>query len=1285
MHTLRTNPHQHGIPRLQRLTIEPVKGQQWHVTCPDEYANLLRQHPEAFAPFCKISTPSARLLDVQTVPVHCAMRPSDHEIFIASPNGNREIFLLDQPGQDAAFSQLVSAEPAWRNAMTALRTHMETIATIGEQATSRWHEITERYDLPRVDGPEWDEVYALADQKAAQLREHAARYKPPMFERVTNFLLGLTAEYPLLRVHLLKLVMVLPSLGFDTNGTQIKRLTCEAFRRMRADNSWVPDRRLPWWFHFSAPIVHGLLAVLPARWVKTVIHKSVGLVAERFIAGETVAEATEYLKKFYQSGRDVTLDILGELATSSETADTYHRDVMDAFEGFSQIMTPGKRNPAGKLRAEVSIKLSAHTHDFNPNDPEGTYVRVKDKLIAEMRAAKTNQVHLNMDAEHYAYRDLCFYCYGRALRETPELRDWKDVSIVVQAYLQDAVPHLRAVMALARECGVRMGIRLAKGAYWDGETVEAAAHNFPAPQYLNKEETDLQTRQMIVETLRHGNALQLAFASHNAQDHAFAEAVRETMLHDAPPIEHQGLHGTDEPGSQALTAASHPNRHYIVIGNRIAGMGYLTRRINENASQAGVLNATRMNRRANIPHPHVVHQRNIAAGTLRRDPTTKLTGEFRNITPVRLYRAAEREPTKLAMADAIANAGALRSTTGLSGPIVEIVSPSDPTMVVGRIATATAADPTKPADFAQTADATDTAAAIRRATTAARGEWPTLPPTVRAAVGLSAAVRLTVDRLKLASEFMLEGGKSMPESLPDIDEAIDFLGFYARDAAATTNRPRGVTAAIAPWNFMAIPVGMAAAPALAGNAVLLKPADHTPLIAHAVLQHLYAAGMPHDVLQLLPGDGATVGASLVHSADIATLVFTGSRDVGVDYIAGPAVGTLRNVPAQPGIQVPAVVITEMGGKNFDLVTATADLDVAVVGGRDGAFGHTGQKCSATSRKIVAQEIANEFARRFTAAARDLRVGPAWDLATHMNPVISAEEKIRIQKDAKAACAEAVKYGGTVLLDRSQEDLPGNCVGPCVILLPASRARHPDSYAQRELFGPIVHIIVYDTLDEGIAIANGVPYNLTGAGFAQSQDDLERVLAETFAAVGYGNRSGTGARVDIEPFGADPRPGKFSGTGPKAGGHEYVPAFTLPSDTAPTPTYRPTFSNRRIPGQLSYTDQRDIRRCGYVVQTDTTHPRTAQHLAIAAQVGCTVHTARQLSAQEIFKAEFIIIDGDAAAVATMQQQMWTTLKGQTMPKFITPFDHVQASHFVYQRTRAVNVMQHGAVLEVETPS
>ncbi|HLE10860.1 MAG: hypothetical protein A2504_11945 [Bdellovibrionales bacterium RIFOXYD12_FULL_39_22] len=1046
---------------------------------------------------------------------------------------NYELFLLQE-------SESIAASERGSN-FDIFKSHTELVAAlVPEKFPSVLDVVTHKNKLTDLIGDgRFKSIEGEIDGTITKLIEQVSSYQSTLFEKFTDWGLSLTASFALLRIHLLKFIAILPSLEFDSGGKEVKRILLESLRRLFADNSRSKglgkkgqQAPIPEYVDALCRIIYYIAIITPASWLAQMVRGAVKMMARRFIAGETIETANKALTNLFNTKRDVTLDQLGELVVSEKEADKYCDEVIKLIRGFSLHVPRGEKNGAGINRAHVSIKVSALCSDFKPYAEDYTYSLVGPRLSKILLAAKAEDVFINVDSEHYDFRDIVFKIYKRVLLETPELADYANTGIVLQAYLRDASNHLDDILELARARKLCMPIRIVKGAYWDAETVHADVHSFDAPEFLNKEETDLHYRQLIVKILENHPHLQLVVASHNFADHSFAEVVREKFFTQTPTIEHQCLDMTYEALSTGMAKMGWPVRNYVPVGSLLVGMAYLVRRIMENSSQVGVLTIMRSHvNPKSIRPPHKIHQDKKEHGELARDMSiAQLTNKFFNIAPARLYVDDERnwllEEFETFKKNRLGTF--FKNNFPLNGNVKTITSSSDPSIIVGTIKEGTIEDTNHAVTVAQEAYNS--------------GKWAKARPIYRASVLLNAALLMTSRRNELSGLITFEAGKTFNEALADVDEAIDFLNFYAREEVKINKEnpkiiSRGVMSVVSPWNFpIAIPCGMVVSCLVAGNAVILKSASQTPLIAQCMVDIMHEAGVPQDILIHLVGSGATVGDVLVQHPLIAGMVFTGSKEVGMSITHKIGKRIITNELF--GVKYPTKVITEMGGKNAIVVTANAELDETVSGILYSAFGHSGQKCSAASRVLVDNRVKDRLIARLREAVRDLKVGKAFEMSTTVNPLITMKEKTRLQSEVKLAAEEAQVSGGHVIIDRTQEVCPGNCVGPAVIELPTHRALKPSSFAMKELFGPVIHVIGFESLDEAIAIFNGTEYALTGGIFGQSQDDVDYLSKRLECGNLYVNRSTTGARVAIEPFGGF----KLSGTGPKAGGRSYVYSF-----------------------------------------------------------------------------------------------------------------------------------------------
>jgi RHH-type transcriptional regulator, proline utilization regulon repressor / proline dehydrogenase / delta 1-pyrroline-5-carboxylate dehydrogenase len=1127
----------HFLPIFKKIELE-IQGLAWELYFDEIYTDLISSdegiqdclHDE-LNKVCRQSFTKdfIRTQVLSGVPLSLAVFSDSKRVVVFSKSLSKEAFLVSHISPS-------TLNETQKEAFLKLKAFVEDAQNIDRRDGPTEIELLSGklgLELPAEEN--YQKVYDRAGHYLKEMITALNSYKPTFFESLTDFGLKLTADYALVRIHVLKFLALLPSLDYDNEGVEIKRILLETLRRLLVDCKKAKKQRhtgqkapLPTLYYMGCKVLYSLAASTPAGPLSKIVRKTVKEMAKRFIAGESISSATKCLSDLRKTKRDATIDQLGELVVSVREADHYKDKVLEIIHGLNKHIPRGELNKSNILCAHMSIKVTALCSDFRPEAFDYTYGQIAPRLREILMAGRNERVFINIDAEHYHYRDAVFEIYKKVLLETAELSSYDQTGIVLQTYLRDSYDHFSAILDLAKTRGLRMPIRIVKGAYWDAETVEASAHGFTAPQFLNKPETDIHFRQLVEQILKNSEHLTLCIASHNVSDHCFAKALKEVKYPNAPVIEHQCLHMTYEALSVAMAEQGWPTRNYVPVGSLLVGMAYLVRRIMENSSQVGILNMMRANANLKCLHDPVKELRDGEISN-QFDKLNTISQTFENITPVRLYLKEQRDDFFKGLDNFHNCLGHSYSSEG-SGDDVQIISPNDGRSVVGNI------------NFF---NASEIPAIVDRAHAVfVEGSWAKSSPETRAAFILSASEKMLLRRTQLAALICYEAGKSVGEALADVDEAIDFMNFYAREevkfhrtgsGAENHWTARGVSAVICPWNFpLAIPTGMTISSLVAGNSVLVKSSEQTPLVAQVMVDILHQSGVPKDVLIHLPGLGE-VGAALVNHPLVNTIVFTGSKAVGSWIYENAASRIYRG---NDGIELKTKVVTEMGGKNAVIVTANAELDETVSGILYSSFAHAGQKCSACSRIIIDNGIREKFVSRFRDAVLDIKVGQGSDPATYINPLISAGDKKRLTKQAKLAVEEALEFGGRVIVDRTTEEHPGHAIGPCVVELPKERAMRADSFASTELFGPVVHVIGYDSLEDAVEIYNSSEYALTGGIFSQSQDDIDYLMSKMEAGNIYVNRGCTGARVAIEPFGGH----KHSGTGPKAGSPQYLEIF-----------------------------------------------------------------------------------------------------------------------------------------------
>jgi RHH-type proline utilization regulon transcriptional repressor/proline dehydrogenase/delta 1-pyrroline-5-carboxylate dehydrogenase len=881
---------------------------------------------------------------------------------------------------------------------------------------------------------------------------------------------------------------------------------------------------------------------LGARLEAIVARRNIERMARQFIAGAAPPEAVARLAALWRSGSAFTVDLLGEKTIVAAEAEQYAARVEELLVALADAAPSWpadqrlEHDDMGPLpRVNVSIKPTALAPHFTPLSRELGLAEAKPRLREVLRLAHRLGAFVNLDMEHYDVRDMTLELFTDVLSE-PEFADL-EAGIVVQAYLRESREDLAEVIAWSSTRSRPATVRLVKGAYWDAETVVARAQGWPVPVFERKAETDANYERCVRMLHGHHGEVRAAFGSHNLRSLAYAIAYARHRGIPDDGYEIQTLYGMGEPIQAAMRGLGLRSRVYAPVGELVPGMAYLVRRLLENTSNESFVRRRFAEGRGLdelLQPPEVVALPGHGETTRRPASDPAAPAPYAPESPIEWRRPQERSRFAAAMTSVAARSLGAEVPARIGGEEVRTaetirsIDPGDGDTLVASSA-ACGIDEAK--------------AAVENALEAA-ASWRTTPARQRAAVLFGAAEWLRRRRAEIAALECYEAGKPWDQADADVCEAIDFCEYYGRqmlrlDGGAAqfaqsppgeTNRllyqGKGVAAVIAPWNFpLAIPTGMTVAALVAGNPVILKPAEQTPLVACQLIDALTASGAPPGVVQFLPGRGEEVGDALVTQPGVAVIAFTGSKSVGL------TINQQAAVPREGQRHVKRVV-AEMGGKNALVVDADADPDEAVPAAAGSAFGYAGQKCSAASRLIVHDAVYDEIVDRLVRFAGELVVGHAQRPEVQVGPVIDGEAQARV-----LAWVDKAADSGRVLLHRNDVPRTGFFVGPTVVEMDDQRSL----LATEEIFGPLLAVIRVGDLDEAIAVANDTDYALTAGIFSRSPASIRRASAELRAGNVYVNRSITGAVVGRQPFGGY----GLSGVGSKAGGPDYLLQFLDP--------------------------------------------------------------------------------------------------------------------------------------------
>jgi RHH-type transcriptional regulator, proline utilization regulon repressor / proline dehydrogenase / delta 1-pyrroline-5-carboxylate dehydrogenase len=968
-----------------------------------------------------------------------------------------------------------------------------------------------------------DDVEAETQEIGKWLFEHTQRHKPSIFERRwwDDHILNWAMADESVKVQMFRFVDALPMLK---SHEAVTRHLQEYFEEV--------DEHLP--AAVRLVVDHAGPNTVLGRALSYNARANAKRMAERFIAGHSTEEVLASVTKLRKQGFAFTLDLLGEAVLSEPEANRYRNAYSELLDGLSDSVNGWSEDPqldhdhAGPIpRMNVSLKMSALCSQFRPVDQRGTSESIKKRLRPILRRAMQNSAYVHIDMEQYEYKNLTLQIFKDVLMED-EFRDWADVGIVVQAYLADAEQDLLALREWVAERGTPITVRLVKGAYWDYETVIAEQRNWPVPVFLEKHQSDANFERLSRFLMENYEALRPAFASHNLRSLSQAIAWGRKLNVPKQAYEIQMLYGMAENHARLFHQLGHRVRIYTPFGELLPGMAYLVRRLLENTSNDSFLRhslAEDIAREKLMAKPSATADSTVEkVSALTRFKNEPLSDFSRDEVRDSFLEALEFVNGELGREYPLMIAGRPQETRG------RIVSrnPSKKTEIVGSIGSATSDDVVNAIEAARKAFP----------------EWARTDPKIRCEYLTLVAKTMRERRFELAAWQVYECGKPWIEADADVAEAIDFCEYYALqaedlltprevDLAGEENtyffKPRGVTAVIAPWNFpLAILTGMTAAAIVTGNTVIMKPAEQSSVVAAKLMEIFQDCHLPEGVVSYLPGIGEDVGPELVGSPDVDVVAFTGSREVGLEINRLAA----ETDPRQSGVKK---VIAEMGGKNAIIVDDDADLDEAVLGVVQSAFGYSGQKCSACSRVIVLREIYVAFLKRLVAATRSLKIGRAIDPGTVIGPVIDEASVERLKEFIETGKNDA----RAVLEYNADEKLAaaGYFIGPHIF----ADVDRDSRLAQDEAFGPVLAVIPVADLTEAIEVANGTEYALTAGVFSRSPANLKRCVTELAAGNLYLNRGITGALVNRQPFGGF----RMSGIGSKAGGPDYLAQFVIP--------------------------------------------------------------------------------------------------------------------------------------------
>ena len=941
--------------------------------------------------------------------------------------------------------------------------------------------------------------------------------------RPDDKLLAWAMSNPGLRVQLFRFIDALPALRSNAE-------IAAHLQEYLGDDSVELPSALKGMLNFANP------DSMPGKVAATTVSKSVETLAHRYIAGENIKQALKSIERLRKDKMAFTVDLLGEAVITEVEAQSYlqrYTDLMSelaaASKKWKNVALIDEADGEALPKVQVSVKLTAFYSQFDPLDDKGSEEKVVSHIRTLLRRAKELGVAIHFDMEQYIYKDLTFNILKKLLMEE-EFKQRTDIGMTIQAYLRDSEEDAKSLIEWAKQRGNPITIRLVKGAYWDQETITAEQKHWKQPVYNDKAATDINFEKITQLLLENHQYIYAAIGSHNVRSQAKAIAIAQSLNIPQRNFEMQVLYGMGDKIAKSLVEQGYRVRVYCPYGELLPGMAYLIRRLLENTANSSFIRQDMENR----PVEELIAAPVLGEG-VEREEAKDNSSEAASVNSFNPsadsdYAIEELRTKSQAAFEAVKKELGKTYLPLINGEYVETenkvdsVNPSNYSQVVGKVGLINV-------EQAETA--------IQAAKTAFK-TWKKTSAKQRADIIRKAGDIIEQRRAELSAWIVLEVGKPVREADAEVSEAIDFCNYYASemerldegfnyDVAGENNRyiyqPRGIAVVISPWNFpFAIATGMTVAALVTGNCTLLKPAETSAVIAAKITEVLVEAGIPKGVFQYVPGKGSVVGAYLVDHIETHVIAFTGSQEVGCKIYADAAV-------LKPGQKHMKRVIAEMGGKNGIIIDESADLDQAVVGAVQSAFGYSGQKCSACSRVIVVETVYDTFIQRFVEATKSLNIGETELPGTQVGPVIDQKSQSRIREYVEKGKAEA-----EVALEMSAPE-NGYFIGPVIFgNVPADGI-----IAQEEIFGPVVAVIKVKDFQEALKVANGTNYALTGGLYSRTPSHIAQAQEEFEVGNLYINRTITGAIVSRQPFGGF----KLSGVGSKAGGPDYLLQFLEP--------------------------------------------------------------------------------------------------------------------------------------------
>ncbi|WP_372965242.1 bifunctional proline dehydrogenase/L-glutamate gamma-semialdehyde dehydrogenase PutA [Marinobacter sp.] len=851
----------------------------------------------------------------------------------------------------------------------------------------------------------------------------------------------------------------------------------------------------------------GMVKRLGEPVVRVAAGQAMKEMGRQFVLGRNIEEAQKNGQDQEAQGYTYSYDMLGEAARTDADAERYFQAYLSAIESISKRCEGDVRTNPG-----ISVKLSALLARYEYGQKDRVMNELVPRALELAKKAAAANMGFNIDAEEQDRLDLSLDVI-EAIFSDPALDGWDGFGVVVQAFAKRASYALDWLYALSAKHNRRIMVRLVKGAYWDAEIKRAQVMGLEGfPVFTRKACSDVSYLSCAHQLLGMTDRIYPQFATHNAHSVSAVLEMAKDLGRDQ--FEFQRLHGMGESlHDQVLRDSKVPCRIYAPVGAHKDLLAYLVRRLLENGANSSFVNQ--------------IVDTSITPEEIARDPIEVVNALGQDLSskvivpPGKIFGDQRRNSKGWDLTDPVTVAelnegrgryrkhqwqgGPVMSVPAAEGETIDVRNPADPDDLVGQITFASKADVSAALDAAKNGF----------------NHWSAMPAEQRAELIRKVGDLYEANVDELFALTTREAGKSLLDAVAEVREAVDFAMFYANEGIRykDAGQARGVICCISPWNFpLAIFTGQVLANLAAGNAVVAKPAEQTSLLAVRAVELMHEAGIPKEVIQLLPGDGGTVGAALTSDSRVDGVCFTGGTDTA----------RLINKAMTENLAPDAPLVAETGGLNAMIVDSTALPEQVVRDVLASSFQSAGQRCSALRMLYVQEDIADNLLEMLFGAMEELGIGDPWNLSTDVGPVIDEESRKKINDH----CAKFEKQGK--LLKKLPVPKKGLFVSPVVLKVSGIEEM------EEEIFGPVLHVATFEAkdIDKVVDAINAKGYGLTFGIHSRVDRRIEHISSRIKVGNTYVNRNQIGAIVGSQPFGGE----GLSGTGPKAGGPQYVRRF-----------------------------------------------------------------------------------------------------------------------------------------------